>query len=362
MSRPTILRIDCSALTHNLLTAQQQFPECFTWAVVKANAYGHGLTTILPAFEKAAGFALLEFDAAIPLRQYTPNKPILILEGPFSKQDAQLCIEHQFTPVIHHIDQIEWFDSLFKQHVYSPLSIYVKLNTGMNRLGFSPTVIHSILEKLTYSPWVKHVTLMTHFANADTENGITQALDTFNQVQWQGDCSLANSAALFGWSVLHQQPGSPGHSVRPGISLYGSSPLGHITAKQLNLQATMSFEAGIIAIQNLKTGDTVGYGSTFTALHPMRIGVVACGYADGYPRQIVSGAPVWVEGQHTQLVGRISMDMLTIDLTDCPQANIGSIVELWGKHIPIDLVAKHAGTISYELMCGITSRVTRIYH
>ncbi|MES2205322.1 MAG: alanine racemase [Pseudomonadota bacterium] len=360
MNRPTYTHFHLSSLSHNLSIIREKAQNAFVWAVVKADAYGHNVNSILPALVDADGLALLELDRAIALRENGETRPILLLEGPFNIKDIAWIAKYNLTAVIHEYNQIIWLKK--NSHLFSKsITIYLKINTGMNRLGFAPKALHSVQEALAELSFINNIVLMTHFANANEKNGIITPLELFNSLDWKSSISIANSATLFGWNTLHQLHGQPGDAVRPGIALYGSSPLDGFTAQDLNLQATFTFKAGIIAIQNIQSNDGVGYGGTFKASGPMRIGIVACGYADGYPRHAVSGTPVWVEGYYTSIVGRISMDMLAIDLTHCPAAEIGSWVELWGSHISIDLVAQKSSTIAYELMCSITSRVKRVY-
>jgi alanine racemase len=320
--------------------------------VVKADAYGHGLEAALAGFAEADGLALVEFDKAAQLRALGWSRPILMLEGAFDPGDTLQAAEQGLSLVVHEPRQVDWLGRLPPN---ASVPVHLKLNTGMNRLGFRPEEFTRANQRLQDLPSVAGVTVMTHFANADLDAGADHALACFNEVTGSVGLarSLANSAALI--SV----PDSSGQWVRPGIMLYGASPFAERQAKALNLQPAMRLSTRLIAVQALQPGDAVGYGSTFIASKAMRIGIAACGYADGYPRHASTGTPVVVDGTIARTVGRVSMDMLAIDLQSVPQAGPGSDVELWGERLPIDEVASAAGTIGYELMCAVAPRVTR---
>ena len=354
-SRPIRARITPAAILHNYRLARRHAPQAKAWAVVKANAYGHGQWRAVEALRgEADGFALLECENAVALREAGVTQPILLLEGVFNARDVRAVIEHRLTCVVHCLEQLELL--VRNGQFTAPVSLYLKLNTGMNRLGFTPQTLAKAWEILNQLPQVE-VTLMTHFAEADGERGVAEQLQRFHQMagDWRGPVSLANSAA-----ILHH-PQTHGDWVRPGIMLYGASPFADISAESLGLQPVMTLESAIIGVQDLVAGDRVGYGGTFTADKPMRIGVVACGYADGYPRHATSGTPIAVMGKRTKTVGRVSMDMLACDLTDIPDAGIGAPVTLWGEgiagNVPADEVATSAGTIAYELFCALAPRV-----
>ncbi|MEN9479411.1 MAG: hypothetical protein RLZZ298_806 [Pseudomonadota bacterium] len=354
-SRPIRARISPTALLHNYRLAKQLAPQAKAWAVVKADAYGHGLwRTVQTLRNEADGFALLETENAIALREAGVTQPILLLEGIFSSRDARAVAEFDLTSVVHCAEQLKMLLAAVDRE--KPLKIYLKLNTGMNRLGFSAEQLPAVLEKLHQLPQVE-LTLMTHFAEADGERGIAWQQERFKAMlgNWQGPVSLSNSAAIL------RHPASHADWVRPGIMLYGASPFAEQSAKSLGLQTVMVLESAIIGVQTLVKGDRVGYGGTFSAERAMRIGIVACGYADGYPRHAPSGTPIAVHGQRTATVGRVSMDMLACDLTNIPEAGIGSPVTLWGQgiagEVPADEVASAAGTIAYELFCALAARV-----
>ncbi len=359
MPRPIQARIDLAALRHNYLVAKGR--ACFSrksvmaWAVVKANAYGHGLLRTANALGDAAdGFALLDLDEAIALRDARFRQPILLLEGFFDAVDLAACAEYRLTPAVHRFEQ---FQMIREAALPARLPIYLKLNTGMNRLGFTLDDIPRLRKELAATPGVGELTLMTHFAEADGARGVDWQLARFNAIreQWPESAdyavSMANSAALF------RYPETVHDCVRPGIVLYGGSPFDDVTAAQLGLRPAMTLASEIIAVHDVQVGEQVGYGGTFVAEQPTRVGVVACGYADGYPRHAPTGTPILVNGQRTRTLGRVSMDMLVCDLSDIPQAGVGNPVVLWGDGLPADEVAHAAGTISYELFCALARRV-----
>jgi len=354
-SRPIRVRIAPGAILQNYRLAKRHAPKAKAWAVIKANAYGHGQWRAVEALRgEADGFAMLECENAVALREAGVTQPILLLEGIFNARDVRAVVEHRLTTVIHCPEQLELF--VRNGRFDAPVDVCLKLNTGMNRLGFTAATLNQATETLAGLPQVA-VTLMTHFAEADGERGVDWQLERFHGMAggWTGPLCLANSAAIL------RHPATHGDWVRPGIMLYGASPFAERSAAELGLQPAMALESAIIGVQYLTPGERVGYGGTFTAERPMRIGVVACGYADGYPRHAPSGTPIAVMGQRTQTVGRVSMDMLACDLTYIPEAGIGAPVTLWGRgvagDVPVDEVATAAGTISYELFCAVAPRV-----
>jgi alanine racemase len=354
MPRPISAIIDASALRANLRRVRERVRAARVWAVVKANAYGHGLIEAMQAFSEADGLALVEFDGASRLREAGCTKPILMLEGAFDSRDVTQASEQQLTLVVHSSDQVEWLAA----HRGARIDTYLKINTGMHRLGVEAASVRDFVARLEALAAIRSVALMTHFANADLRDGARAQIDAFDRVVREVDdagrsLSLANSSAILDLPETHRD------WVRPGIMLYGASPFADRSARDLGLRAAMSLQSRIIGVQSLKPGDAVGYGSTFVADRPMRIGIVACGYADGYPRHAPSGTPIAVSGVRTGTVGRVSMDMLAVDLTGIEHASLGSEVELWGESIPVDEVARHAGTIGYELLCAVAPRVPR---
>lgn len=351
MSRPIVATIDTGALRHNLAVARQAAPRSRLWSVVKANAYGHGIARVWQSLSGTDGFALLNLEEAILLRESGWNKPILLLEGFFHADELPLLDRYRLTTSVHSNWQIQ---ALAKAKLAAPLDVYLKMNSGMNRLGFQPEQVQQAWRKLRALPNVGEMTLMAHFAEAESSDGIAGPMARIEQAAEGLNCarSLANSAATLWHDQTHFD------WVRPGIILYGASPSGDWQdIASCGLRPAMTLNCEIIGVQSLKRGDGVGYGARYRAGGEQRIGIVACGYADGYPRHAPTGTPVWVEGVRTQVVGAVSMDMITVDLTPCPQAGIGSQVEMWGENIKIDEVAKAAGTVGYELMCALAPRV-----
>lgn len=351
MSRPIVATIHTAALRQNLAIARQAAAGSRVWSVVKANAYGHGIDRVWQSLSDTDGFALLNLEEAILLRERGWKKPILLLEGFFHRDELELIDRYRLTTSVHSNWQIK---AIAEAQLSAPLDIYVKINSGMNRLGFQPEVVHNVWQKLRALDNVAEMTLMAHFAEAEKPNGIIAPMQRVERAAEGLNCrrSLANSAATM-W-----HPESHFDWVRPGIILYGASPSGQWQdIAGSGLQPAMSLSSEIIGIQNLQAGDGVGYGSRYRASDVQRIGVVACGYADGYPRHAPTGTPVVVDGVRTQTLGAVSMDMIMVDLTPCQQAGIGSKVELWGNAVKIDEVASAAGTVGYELMCALAPRV-----
>jgi alanine racemase len=369
MPRPIEALIHTPALVHNLARARQAAPDARLWAVVKANAYGHGIERAFEALRGADGFALLDLAEAQRLRALDWRGPILLLEGVFEPRDLELCSRLNLWHTVHNEAQIDW---LAQHKTHTPHRVFLKLNSGMNRLGFKPEAWRSAWARLNALPQVDEISLMTHFADADVPGGTAAALALFERhaEDLGGERSLPNSAALLREGLA---PGADARGpsgsvrgtdwVRAGILLYGSSP--DFPAHGIDhwgLQPAMTLHTRLIGTQALQPGERVGYGSTFTATQPMRIGIAACGYADGYPRHAGTGTPVLVDGHRSRTIGRVSMDMLAVDLSALPDADLGSVVTLWGEgprgsRLPIDEVAQAAGTIGYELMCALAARV-----
>ncbi|NIY46818.1 catabolic alanine racemase DadX [Cedecea colo] len=351
MSRPVVATLDLSAMRNNLQVVRQAAPNSHVWSVVKANAYGHGLDRVWSALSTTDGFALLNLEEAILLRERGWKGPILMLEGFFHTDELPLFDKYRLTTSLHSNWQVR---ALANARLNAPLDVYLKMNSGMNRLGFAPERVHSIWQQLRAVANVGQLTLMAHFADAEQPEGIVEPLARIEQAAEGLDCarSLANSAATLWHPEAHYD------WVRPGVILYGASPSGQWRdIANSGLKPVMSLRSEVIGIQNLKAGDTVGYGSRYRATGEQRIGIVAGGYADGYPRHAPDGTPVQVEGILTRTLGTVSMDMLAVDLTPCPQAGIGSPVELWGNEVKIDDVASASGTVGYELMCALAPRV-----
>lgn len=355
MPRPIEALIHTEALSHNLARARQAAPDARVWAVVKADAYGHGIERAYPGLRGADGFALLDLAEAERLRALGWRGPILLLEGCFEARDLEPCSRLGLWHVVHCTQQIDW---LAAHKTHQPHRVFLKMNSGMNRLGLRPETFRAAWARLTALPQVDEVSLMTHFSDADGERGVAHQLACFEAAtaDLPGERSLSNSAAILRHHLRSDW-------VRAGVMSYGSAPdfpQGDIV--RWGLRPAMTLRSRLIAVQTLAAGDAVGYGSSFVAREAMRIGIVACGYADGYPRHAGTDTPVLVDGVRTGTVGRVSMDMLAVDLTPAPQAGVGSLVTLWGQGpegsmLAIDDVARAAGTIGYELMCALARRV-----
>ena len=351
MARPLHATVSAAALRHNYMTAQRAAPHARAYAVVKANAYGHGLLRVARALGAAAdGFALVELDGAVALREIY-HGPILLLEGFFESTELRAIDEHHLAIALHNEDQLSVLEGLPPSKSFD---VFFKVNTGMNRLGFRYDAARAALERLEGAQVAKSITLMTHFATADGPQGIAQAMRRFDEFarDLPYPRSMSNSAAVFSHPQAHQ------HVIRPGIAVYGATPFADRTAESLGLKPAMCLKSEIIAVQELVAGESVGYGGEFVAKGPTRLGVVACGYGDGYPRHAKSGTPIVVGGVRTRTAGRVSMDMITVDLTPVPDARVGTAVTLWGDEgLSIDEVATAAGTVGYELMCAVAPRV-----
>lgn len=372
MPRPIQATIHPEALHHNLARARQAAPDARVWAIVKANAYGHGIEHVFEGLRAADGFALLDFEEARRVRALGWRGPILLLEGVFELRDLELCSRLDLWHTVHCNEQI---DMLATHKTHAPHRVFLKMNSGMNRLGFTPQRYRAAWTRLNALPQVDEISLMTHFSDADGTRGIAEQMAVFAQVtrDLPGERSLSNSAATLRHPLTSTQASNHPDSfassdwVRPGVAIYGSSPdFPEHSAQDWDLQPGMTLSSKIIATQELEAGDSVGYGSLFVADKPMRIGVVACGYADGYPRVCPTGTPILVNGTRTRVVGRVSMDMITVDLSAVSaagiQAGFGSEVTLWGRAangtmLGIDEVAHSAGTVGYELMCALAARV-----
>ncbi|MFZ4623841.1 MAG: alanine racemase [Rhodoferax sp.] len=369
MPRPILATIHIAALRHNLDCARRAMPDAKTWAVVKANAYGHGIERVFEGLRSADGFALLDLDEAQRLRRLGWRGPILLLEGVFEPRDLELCSRLDLWHTVHCDEQI---DMLAAHKTNMAHRVFLKMNSGMNRLGFTPERYRAAWTRLNALPQVDEISLMTHFSDADGARGVSHQLAVFDQVtrDLPGERSLSNSAA-----TLRLGAGAPIESgalatsdwTRPGILLYGSAPdFPQHSSAEWGLQPSMTLASKIIATQAVGTGASVGYGSAFVADKPTLVGVVACGYADGYPRVCPTGTPVLVAGRRTRTLGRVSMDMIAVDLTPLAQAGVpvgfGSEVTLWGRAsngevLAVDEVAQAAGTLGYELLCALAQRV-----
>jgi alanine racemase len=349
--------IDHSALRHNLLIVRRHAPESRIWAVIKANGYGHGMLQVGASLELADGLAVARVEEGVRLREAGISRPILVLEGALYEWELALAHRHRLELALHRPGQV----ALLKQtSVAGPLRLWVKVDTGMHRLGFDPEQVPALLAQLDANPRVDGTPgLMTHLANADdTRNPLTRlqcerlrGLDPTGQYR----LSIGNSAGILAF------PPSRTQWVRPGIMLYGASPFVDRTAADLGLRPVMTLQTRVIAVRSLRRGDAVGYGGTYVCPEDMPVGAAAIGYGDGYPRHAPSGTPVLVNGKQVPLVGRVSMDMINVDLRAAPATAVGDTLTLWGEGLPVDDIAQRAGTISYELLCHVTARV-RVEH
>ncbi|BAU77242.1 alanine racemase [Metapseudomonas furukawaii] len=353
--RPARALIDLEALRHNYRLARE-VSGARALAVVKADAYGHGAVRCAQALEdEADGFAVACIEEALELRAAGIRKPVLLLEGFFEADELELIQEHEFWTVVHSGWQLE---AIERASIGKPLTVWLKMDSGMHRVGLHPAEYRDAYQRLSASGKVAKIVLMSHFARADELDSSSSAeqVAVFEAARagLVADVSLRNSPAVLGW------PQVPSDWVRPGIMLYGATPfeVAHPLAERL--QPVMTLESKIISVRELPAGQPVGYGARFVTERPTRVGVVAMGYADGYPRHAPTGTPVAIDGQPSRLIGRVSMDMLTVDLTDLPQAGLGSRVELWGKQVLASEVAMAAGTIPYQIFCNLR-RVPLVY-
>ncbi|AIR88738.1 alanine racemase [Pseudomonas cremoricolorata] len=346
--RPARALIDLQALRHNYRLARE-LSGAKALAVIKADAYGHGAVRCALALEpEADGFAVACIEEALELRAAGIKAPVLLLEGFFEASELALIAEHDLWCVVHSMWQLE---AIEQTPLHKTLKVWLKLDTGMHRAGLHPDEYQNAYQRLLASGKVARVVLMSHFARADELDASTteRQLAVFLAARegLAAECSLRNSPALLGW------PQIPSDWVRPGIMLYGATPFEVAQAEASRLQPVMTLQSRLISVRELPAGEPVGYGGLYTTARTSRVGVVAMGYADGYPRQAPTGTPVMVAGQRTQLIGRVSMDMLCVDLTDVPQAVVGSPVELWGKQVLASDVAAQAGTIPYQIFCNL---------
>lgn len=353
MSRPTKITIDLSALRHNLEQIRKIAPNSSILAMVKSNAYGHGLERIALALHDVEALGVACLEEGTILRNAGVKNPIVLMEGLFRPDEIDRAIEGKFTIIVHNYQQVEMLEK--NSHI-DPIQVWLKIDTGMHRLGFDPQQVAGVYERLMKCPAVKKpIGLMTHFAQSDSSDKTVtlRQMELFNSVtkDFAGPRSLANSGGILAWPSAHAD------WVRPGIMMYGASPFAKCHGGVHNLKPVMSLTSEIIAIHELKKGERIGYGGTWTCPEDMRVGVVAIGYGDGYPRHARNGAPVLVNDQSCPLVGRVSMDMSNVDLSSQPDAKIGDPVVLWGENLPVEVVAEFSDTSGYELLTRITQRV-----
>lgn len=352
MTRPLRARIDLDALQHNLRRVRLAAATSRVMAIVKANGYGHGMVRVAQALNAADGFGVACLEEAISLREAGIQQPITLLEGFFSADELASISHYRLIPVVHNEQQIQQLEAVQLAH---PISVWLKVDTGMHRLGFAPAIFAALYQRLRACSNVAEIGLFSHLGYADdrlslqTQHQCEQfkaAVDSFS-----GPRSLANSGGLLGW------PDAQFDWVRPGLMLYGISPFASDTGIEQGLQPVMTLESRLIAVNRYERGAAIGYSGAWVCPEAMHVGVVAVGYGDGYPRHAPTGTPVLVNGLRAQILGRVSMDMLCVDLRDQPDARIGDPVQLWGADLPVEEIAQYAGTIAYELVCAIASRV-----
>ena len=355
MTRPARALLSAQALRHNFGRVRACAPHAKIMAVIKANAYGHGLNWAARVLRAADGFAVASVEEGAELRAVQVSQPICLLEGFFDAAELPLIAQQRLAPVIHHAGQVL---SLEQAKGVSGLDVWLKVDTGMHRIGFSPEQAADAAARLAACPAVSRVRWMSHFANADNrfDSATKHQIESFLKLVDGLDVerSLANSAGIVAWPASHLE------WVRPGIMLYGASPLIGHSAAELDLRPVMTLQSQLIAVQRRKKGDAIGYGGDWICPEDMPVGVVAIGYGDGYPRHAPPGTPVLVSGARAPLIGRVSMDMITLDLRTQPQARVGDPVVLWGADPSVDEIATLAGTISYELLCCVTPRIPRV--
>jgi alanine racemase len=351
--RAATATIDLEALRHNVAVARERGGGAKVVAVVKANGYGHGATRLLPALTGADMLGVACIEEALALREAGAAQPILLLEGVFEADELPLCAQQGFEIAVHEPGQLRMLEAARLEH---PLTAWLKVDSGMNRLGFRPEEASAALGRLRDCAAVaSSLRLMTHFASADepskpaTHAQIARLADAVQSLDLER--SFCNSAGVLAWPEAHAE------WIRPGVMLYGVSPLAGRTGQDEGLRPVMTLTTRLIAVKQVPAGEAVGYAGTWRAAADSRIGIAAMGYGDGYPRHAGSGTPVLVDGRPATLAGRVSMDMLAIDLMGHPESQVGSPVTLWGEGLPIETIASHAGTIAYELLCGITGRV-----
>ncbi|MGD8567104.1 MAG: alanine racemase [Gammaproteobacteria bacterium] len=357
MSRATTATINLKALRHNLERVKQFAPNSQTIAIIKADGYGHGILCVAKALEAADKFGVASLDEALSLRNKSIRKPIVLLEGVFEASEFSKAGLQNVEVVIHHISQLEMLEEYARgaSAAASRINVWLKIDTGMHRLGFPPDIVPIIWQRLQAVSLVKEVYLMTHLANADNPKDIVTKMQVklFEQVTqgMEGQKSIANSGGIVGWPETHMD------FVRPGIMLYGITPFSTGTGLDHQLEPVMTLSSELIAVNFQKKDSAIGYGGEWACPEDMPVGVVAIGYGDGYPRHAPSGTPVLVNGKRAALIGRVSMDMICVDLREQPEARVGDPVILWGEGLAVEEVARSAGTIAYELLCHVTQRV-----
>lgn len=348
--------LDMAAVTYNLARIRAYAPKAKIMAVIKANAYGHGLIRIAKTLADADAFAVARLGEGIALREAGITQRIAVLQGFVDREELEFHIRYGLEPVVHSPPQVELLEQISSAE---SVSVWLKLDTGMHRLGLLADEFAPSYSRLQRCPAIRRpIPVMTHLANADVvqDTFTGKQLDCFNSAlhNIQTECSIANSAGLLAWD------GARAGWVRPGIALYGVSPFPGRTGPDEGLRPVMTFRSRLIATKNLKAGDAVGYGGDWICPCSTRLGIVSVGYGDGYPRHARAGTPALIQGRRVSLIGRVSMDMISLDLTNCPDARVGDEVTLWGKGLPVEEIAQHASTIPYALLCGVTPRVKMV--
>lgn len=357
MTRATRADIDLGALRHNLAAIRKRAPASRVLAVIKANAYGHGIEPVARALQDSDAFAVACIDEAMRVRRAGVNNSVVLLEGVFTPEEQTQAAANNFEIVVHSARQLEWL----RTYPGTPLKVWLKLDSGMNRLGFKPDEFRAAWDALQGLKGVDgSPRLMTHLARADERDveftSRQQKLFDDLTADLPGEKSIANSAGTLAFPETHRD------WVRPGGLLYGVSPLEDSTGVAEGLQPVMTVSTDLIAVKRLRKDEPIGYGGQWRAPEAMPYGIAAIGYGDGYPRHAPSGTTVLVNGQRTPLIGRVSMDMVAVDLRAQPKAKAGDAVVLWGRGLPLEELARSSGTITYELLCGVTQRVNFALH
>jgi len=352
MTRPLRARIDLGALQHNLHCTRQAAPHSRIMAVVKANGYGHGMVRVAQTLREADGFGVACLEEAISLREAGIRQPITLLEGFFDSDELEAVSHYRLMPVVHTEQQVRQLEAV---QLPQPIAVWLKVDTGMHRLGFAPELFEAIHRRLQCCVNVGEIGLFSHLGYADDRRSLQtqRQCAQFHSLlgTFPGQRSLANSGGLLGW------PETQYDWVRPGLMLYGISPFAGNTGVEQGLQPVMTLASQLIAVNRYERGAAIGYSGAWVCPEDMLVGVVAAGYGDGYPRHAPTGTPVLVNGKRSQLIGRVSMDMLCVDLREQADARIGDAVVLWGADLPVEEIARCAGTIAYELVCAMASRV-----
>jgi len=354
--RPARALINPDALRHNFSRVRSHVSLTRVMAVVKADGYGHGMAWVAKTLNEADGFGVASVEEGRRLREAGIDKPVVLLEGFFHPDELTQLVEHRLDAVVHHWSQL--WDLEHVDKLSGTIDVWVKIDTGMHRIGFNPEAVPEVVRRLKVCMAIGRVRAMSHFPSADNRFDTTTPyqIRTFEELtqNLNTERSLANSAGIVNWPSSHFE------WVRPGIMLYGASPIIGMTGKELDLRPVMTLVSEIISVNTRRKGDAIGYGGDYVCPEDMPVGVVAIGYGDGYPRHCPPGTPVLINGVRVPIIGRVSMDMVTVDLREMPDTKVGDRVVLWGEGLPVDEIAQLSGTIAYELLCCITSRVPRI--